>query len=202
MLKAKGIETIVASDLSPGRRALATACGATTVVDPSIEAPYDALAGRGYSSSIAASASAGLDGMRLLQTLPEPWHVTLRGLDLTPQRPIVFECVGVPGIIDQIITQAPIGTQVVVAGVCMEPDRFRPVMAINKEIDLRFVVGYGPLEFHDTLHLLADGKIDASPLVTGTVGLAGVETAFATLANPDRHAKIVIDPRSPATSPS
>lgn len=26
----------------------------------------------------------------------------------------------------------------------MEPDRLRPAMAINKEIELRFVVGYTP----------------------------------------------------------
>ena len=198
-LKTNGIQTIVASDFSAGRRALATACGATAVIDPATETPYDTLSDRGYSNSIAASAGAGLHGMRSLQKLPLPWHVVLRALErlgkTAPNRPIVFECVGVPGIIDQIITDAPIGSRVVVAGVCMEPDRFRPVMAINKEIDLRFVVGYGPLEFRNTLHLLADGKIDATPLVTGTVGLAGVETAFDALANPEQHAKIVIDPR-------
>lgn len=74
-------------------------------------------------------------------------------------------------------------------------------MAINKEIDLRFVVGYGPLEFRDTIHLLANGKIDASALVTGTVGLEGVANAFDALAEPERHAKIIIDPRSTATAP-
>lgn len=42
--------------------------------------------------------------------------------------------------------------------------------AVNKEIDLRFVVGSDPLEFRDTLHMLADGKIEASAIVTGTVG--------------------------------
>jgi threonine dehydrogenase-like Zn-dependent dehydrogenase len=111
----------------------------------------------------------------------------------------VFECVGVPGIIDGIITNVPLNTRVVVAGVCMEPDQIRPVMAINKEIDLRFVVGYGPLEFHDTLHLLADGKIDASPMITGTVGLDGVANAFDALADPETHAKIIIDPTSTTT---
>ena len=57
-------------------------------------------------------------------------------------------------------------------------------MAINKEIDLRFVVGYTPLEFRDTLHLLAEGKVNAAPIVTGTVGLAGVDAAFDALADP------------------
>jgi threonine dehydrogenase-like Zn-dependent dehydrogenase len=74
-------------------------------------------------------------------------------------------------------------------------------MAINKEIDLRFVLGYTPLEFHDTLQMLAEGEVDPRPLITGTVGLDGVESAFAALASPDVHAKILIDPRSAATAP-
>lgn len=77
----------------------------------------------------------------------------------------------------------------------MEPDHFRPVIAVNKEIDLRFVIGYGPLELRDTLHMLADGKIDATPLDTGTVGLDGVADAFDTLTDPETHA---INPTSTA----
>jgi threonine dehydrogenase-like Zn-dependent dehydrogenase len=83
----------------------------------------------------------------------------------------------------------------------MEPDRIRPAMAINKEIDLRFVVGYSPLEFRDTLHMLADGRVDAGPLVTGTVGLEGVDRAFEVLADADEHAKILIDPKSAVSEP-
>jgi threonine dehydrogenase-like Zn-dependent dehydrogenase len=68
-------------------------------------------------------------------------------------------------------------------------------MAINKEIDLRFVVGYTPLEFRDTLGMLADGKVDAARIVTGTVGLAGVEGAFEALGDPEAQAKVLIDPQ-------
>jgi threonine dehydrogenase-like Zn-dependent dehydrogenase len=74
-------------------------------------------------------------------------------------------------------------------------------MAINKEIDLRFVLGYSPLEFRDTLRMLADGKVDPSPLVTGTVGLGGVDAAFTALGDPEAHAKILIDPRSAKAAP-
>ena len=63
-------------------------------------------------------------------------------------------------MIDQIIGSAPLFSRVVVVGVCMGADRIRPAMAINKEIDLRFVVGYTPLEFRDTLHMLAEGKVE------------------------------------------
>ena len=203
LLKTKGVETIVASDYSPGRRALATACGATVVVDPAVGSPYESLGERGYSTSIAQSAADGLKAMTALRRLPVPWHIVFGVLDkvgaTAPKRPIVFECVGVPGIIDRIITDVPLKTRVVVAGVCMKPDQFRPVIAINKEIDLRFVLGYDPLEFRNTLRMLADGKIDASSLVTGTVGLEGVAGAFDALAVPETHAKVIINPNSTAT---
>jgi threonine dehydrogenase-like Zn-dependent dehydrogenase len=202
LLRTKGVENIVASDPSPARRALALACGASVVVDPAEQPPYDVLDGRGYQTSIAAAAAGGLKAMKGLRKLPVPWHLVLRGLNVlgatAPKRPIIFECVGVPGIIDGILSAAPLYTRVVVAGVCVVPDTIRPAMAINKEIDLRFVVGYGPLEFRDTLHLLADGKIDASALITGTVGLSGVADAFDALADPERDAKIIIDPRRPS----
>ncbi len=83
----------------------------------------------------------------------------------------------------------------------MGDDKLRPAMAIGKEIDLRFVFGYTPLEFRDTLFMLAEGKLDASPMVTGTVGLDGVAAAFQALGDPETHAKILIDPTSPATTP-
>ena len=86
---------------------------------------------------------------------------------------MIFECVGIPGMIEQIISSAPLLSRVVVVGVCMGADRFRPSMAINKEIDLRFVLAYSPLEYRDTLHMIAEGKVDPRPLLTGTSGWTG-----------------------------
>ena len=97
-------------------------------------------------------------------------------------------------MIEGIVDSAPLFSRVVVVGVCVGADQFQPAMAINKEIDLRFVVGYTPLEFRDTLHMLAEGEVDPRPLITGEVGLDGVEGAFDDLADPERHAKILIDP--------
>jgi threonine dehydrogenase-like Zn-dependent dehydrogenase len=83
----------------------------------------------------------------------------------------------------------------------MQPDAIEPAMGINKEIELRFVLAYSPLEFRDALHLIAEGKVDCAPIVTGTVGLHGVDAAFEALKDPERHAKILIDPTSAATTP-
>jgi threonine dehydrogenase-like Zn-dependent dehydrogenase len=202
-LKAMGVENIVASDFSPGRRTLAGRCGASIVVDPNVESPYDRAVGKGMVTDFSGLAEFGIGSMEKLRKVPG-WQHIYRAADALgaagPKRPVIFECVGVPGMIDAIISAAPLHSRVIVAGVCMNPDQIRPAMAIGKEIDLRFVFGYTPLEFRDTLHMLAEGKLDASPLITGKVGLGGVAQAFEALGDPEKHAKILIDPKSAAES--
>lgn len=204
-LKALGVRTIVASDFSPGRRALAARCGADVVVDPAVDSPYEAVPAkqRGL-TELPALYELVVGSMEKLRKIPG-WSHVYRVADrlggTAPKRPVIFECVGVPGMIDGIIGAAPLASRVVVVGVCMGDDKLRPAMAIGKEIDLRFVFGYTPLEFRDTLHMLADGKLDASALVTGTVGLGGVAAAFDALGDPETHAKILIDPAGTAVTP-
>ncbi|MBA3907718.1 MAG: zinc-binding dehydrogenase [Pseudonocardiales bacterium] len=205
MLKARGVRTVVGSDPSPGRRTLARACGADVVVDPVETSPHDAAGDRGHVRTIPAGAELGVSTMEKLRRLPVPWQHVWRAaetLGVTPKRPVIFECVGLPGLLDEVITSAPLFSRIVVVGVCMVPDTIRPVMAINKEVDLRFVVGYTPLEFRDSLRMLADGKVDVTSIMTGTVGLPGVDAAFDALANPQIHAKILIDPASTAIRPT
>jgi threonine dehydrogenase-like Zn-dependent dehydrogenase len=205
LLKARGVRHVVASDLSPGRRALAKACGADVVVDPTEDSPYAGSADRGHLTSVPEALDLALGAMEKLKRLPVPWWHVWRAAEAVgaakPKSPVIFECVGVPGVIDEIIAGAPLFSRVVVVGVCMGADRIRPAMAINKEIDLRFVIGYTPLEFRDTLHMLAEGEVEISPLVTGVVGLPGVDNAFTALGDPEAHAKILIDPKSAAVEP-
>ena len=197
MLKATGVRTVVASDFSPGRRALAERCGADVVVDPSRDSPYEPRGDHGWLSSAPDAFELAIGTREKLDRLPFGWWRAWRlgeKLGLAPKRPVVFECVGVPGVIAQIVDSAPLFSRVVVVGVCVGTDSFTPAMAINKEIDLRFVLGYTPLDFRDTLHLLAEGKVDPRPMITGTVGLSGVPSAFSDLEDPEKHAKILIDP--------
>jgi len=162
-LVARGVEPIVASDLSPVRRALATRMGAHEVVDPREEPVVDAWR--------------RADGVRPL---------------------VLFEAVGVPGMLDRAVFDAPPRSRIVVAGVCMQPDTFRPLIAVVKELDVRFVYAYEPDEFTATLRAIAEGDVDVSPLVTGTVGLDGVADAFTQLRRVEDHVKILVEPDGPA----
>ncbi len=107
---------------------------------------------------------------------------------------VIFECVGIPGLLHQVMREAPLGARIVVAGVCMEDDVIKPMLGINKELNLQFVLGYTPEEFAQTLQAIADGRIDVAPMITGRVGVDGVPGAFDTLAKPDTHAKILVEP--------
>jgi threonine dehydrogenase-like Zn-dependent dehydrogenase len=175
-LRAADVRPIVAVDFSRARRELALQLGADVVVDPRDSSPY---------ASFRELAGA------------EPANAAIRplwmpGPSLKPQA--IFECVGVPGVIQQVMEGAEPGAQIVVVGVCMEPDTFEPMFAINKELDLRFTFGHGPEEFSAALRHVAEGTIDADALLTGVTGLDGVARAFEALAGADTHAKIVIDP--------
>lgn len=110
------------------------------------------------------------------------------------KRVALFECVGVPGIIQQMMEKAPRDARIVVVGVCMESDTIEPMFGIVKELSLQFVLGYTPEEFARSLRLLADGQVDAPSLITAKVGLEGVKGAFAELGNPERHTKILVEP--------
>jgi threonine dehydrogenase-like Zn-dependent dehydrogenase len=111
------------------------------------------------------------------------------------QKPLViFEAVGVPGMIDQTMRIAPRHARVLVVGACMQSDHLFPMLGIGKELTIQFALGYEPHEFANSLTAIADGKIDLSPWLTGTVPVDGVPQAFADLANPEQHAKILVVP--------
>jgi threonine dehydrogenase-like Zn-dependent dehydrogenase len=107
---------------------------------------------------------------------------------------VVFEAVGVPGMIDQAMKMAPRDTRIVVVGACMQQDRIHPMVGIGKELSVQFALGYQPDEFAASLAAIAEGHVDLGPLITGRVDVDGVPQAFADLAHPDQHAKILVVP--------
>ena len=176
-LRAKGVRPIIAADYSPLRRKLAETLGADVIVDPATQSPY---------TSFRELAALSASGDRM------PVNPLSGTTELRPG--VFFECVGMPGVIDQMMVGAERGCRFVIVGVCMVPDQIRPLLAVSKELNLQFVLAYTPEEFARTLHLIAEGVLDVAPLITGKVGVEGVADAFRDLANPEAHAKIIVEP--------
>jgi threonine dehydrogenase-like Zn-dependent dehydrogenase len=108
----------------------------------------------------------------------------------------IFEAIGVPGILNEILKWAPARTKVTVVGVCMEPDTITPFFGISKEIDMSFCLGYDPMEFAGSLRSIAEGEIDVRPMITSEVNLDGVAGAFESLGDPEKDCKILVVPGS------
>jgi len=176
-LKLKKLGPVIAADFSPTRRALAERMGADIVVNPAETSPYRTWMDKAVIDPAAAKMAGSLIGM------PQAWKPAM-----------VFECVGVPGMLQQVFEGVPRGARIVVVGVCMELDRLEPMFGISKELNLQFVLGYTPEEFARALHLIAEGEVDAGALITGKVGVDGVKDAFEQLGNPERHTKILVEP--------
>ncbi|MBO2446724.1 zinc-binding dehydrogenase [Actinomadura barringtoniae] len=174
-LKARGHGPVIAVDFSPRRRALAEGLGADELIDPATASPYDRWADLGVPTSTVERMASEIFGVEARSA-------------------VVFECVGVPGILQQVIEGAPAGSTVMLVGVCMQSDRIEPGVAVSKELTVRGTFGAMPKEYEATLHDIAEGRIDAGSIITGTVGLDGVAGAFHDLADPEEHAKIVVIP--------
>ena len=191
---AVGVHAVAKARLEPGDAPLVVGCGPVGL------AVVAALRLRGVEPIVAADFSPARRALAARLGA----HVVV---DPGQQRPIeawqaaagarpavIFECVGVPGLLDGLMRDAPREARLVIAGVCMEDDRIRPMLGINKELSVQFVFGYTPMEFAETLRDIADGRIPVAPLVTGRVGVEGVPGAFETLARPEAHAKILVEP--------
>ena len=157
-----------------------------------------ALRARGHGPIIASDMSVG----RRRYAEQQGAHVVVNPNDESPFRlsevrgktPVVFECVGVPGMLDSVFLEAPQNTQVVVVGVCLQTDQIRPLIAINKELSVQFALGYSVKEFEESLALIADGGFDVAGLISHQIGLEAVSDTFEALKNPEAHAKVIVDP--------
>jgi threonine dehydrogenase-like Zn-dependent dehydrogenase len=191
---AVGLHAVNKSTIAPGQAAVVLGCGPVGL------AVIAALGLKGIEPIIAADFSPKRRQLALqmgaheaVDPNEEPALDAWRRVDGT-RAVHVYEAVGVPGMIDQAMKDAPRDAQIMVVGVCMEADSIRPMRGIGKELTLRFALGYDPMEFGGTLQSIAEGAIDVAPLITGSVDIDGVPQAFRDLADPEAHAKILVEP--------
>jgi len=191
---AVGLHAVNRSRIEPAEGALVLGCGPVGL------AVIAALRIKGVSHIVASDFSparralaATMGAHEVVDPAAEPafdaWNRTGKGRSL-----VVFEAIGVPGIINGVLRAAPHGSRIVVVGVCMEEDHINPFFGISKELNIQFVLGYDPMEFAQTLRSIAEGEIDVAPMITAEVDLDGVPGAFDALANPDEHCKILVTP--------
>lgn len=155
-LRLRGVETVVATDFSAARRELALQYGASVVVDPRETSPYAAWrqAAWGFPDEV-------WDRMALFG------------------RPtcVAYECVGVEGVLGDLVDQCPIGTRILSPGGAAK-ETIHGQEAHLKGVNIQFGGGPSITDWYDALDLVASGRLDPTPLIGETVPLERLPEAI------------------------
>lgn len=108
---------------------------------------------------------------------------------------LVYECVGMPGLMQQIISGVGFEARIVMGGYCMEPEQIYVFAAQNKRLNIQFACGEEPQDMELALRSIADGKIDVRPWLGERIGLGGVAEAMGAMSGSLAPVRTVVDPR-------
>lgn len=107
---------------------------------------------------------------------------------------IVFECVGVPGLIAQGVAQVRNRGTILLLGLCTRPDSFNSFAMLQKEVRLVTSAFFTRQDFEQALDALAAGAAEPTMLVSATTALADVPAMFEALKHRTHQCKVLIEP--------
>jgi threonine dehydrogenase-like Zn-dependent dehydrogenase len=114
---------------------------------------------------------------------------------------VIFECVGVPGVMDGIIRACAPGARIMVSGWCLETDHMFTPAAHTKGLTIKYGGGPQLEDFEAAVRGLGDGVIDPTPWIGQRVGLGGVSAALEGIQNSANPIRTIVDPRMEIPAP-
>jgi len=164
-LKYRGVQSVVAVDVSETRLALAERLGAGAVFDPRAGDLKSWLMEQHGESRVFGVPAAGTD--------------------------LFIDAAGVGDVIREVLRCSKSGARLVVVGMhkVAVPVDFAKVLA--KELTIRGSMAY-PSEFPQAIEMLASGRVNASPMITHELHLGELAAALSIARDPNRSGKVVI----------
>ena len=107
---------------------------------------------------------------------------------------IVFECVGIPGLIAQAVEQVRKRGTICLLGLCTRPDTFNSFAMLSKEVRLITSAFFTRQEYEEALDALDAGAAEPRALVTDTISLADTPARFEALRKRAHECKVLIAP--------
>jgi 2-desacetyl-2-hydroxyethyl bacteriochlorophyllide A dehydrogenase len=108
---------------------------------------------------------------------------------------LVYECVGKPGLLNQIMTSVGFGARIVVGGFCLEPEQLYVPSGQMRRLKIFFAAGEEQQDLDLALRSIVDGKIDIRSWLGGSIGLSGVAAALDAMSISAAPVRTVVDPR-------
>lgn len=107
---------------------------------------------------------------------------------------VVFECVGVPGLITQAVDQVRNDGTIVLLGLCTRPDTFNSFAMLSKQVRLITSAFFTRQEYEAALDALDRGAVEPRLLVTDTISLDATPNVFESLRKRTHQCKVLINP--------
>lgn len=107
---------------------------------------------------------------------------------------VVFECVGVPGLIAQGVDQVRNDGTIVLLGLCTRPDTFNSFAMLSKQVKLVTSAFFTRQEYEAALDALDRGAVEPRLLVTDTISLDATPDVFESLRRRTHQCKVLINP--------
>jgi threonine dehydrogenase-like Zn-dependent dehydrogenase len=109
---------------------------------------------------------------------------------------VVYECVGVEGMLTKAIMHAKLYGTVTSLGFCTHPDPVMPAMGSYKCVTLQFLVGYTMREFLYIADQMDKGHTDPKAIITNDIPLLGLPEMMDHLRGPNAETKVHVHPGS------
>ena len=107
---------------------------------------------------------------------------------------IVFECVGVPGLIAQAVDQVRNRGTILLLGLCTRPDTINTFAMLSKEVRLVTSAFFTRQDYEDALEALSAGAAEPRLMVTDTIPLDASPATFEALKRRTHQCKVLIAP--------
>lgn len=172
-LRSLGVGPIVAVDFVESRRRTALEMGADVVIDPAEVSPYARWREIAFGSP---------DAVRDIMNV-----VPMKGC-------VVFECVGVPGVLDGILKGCERGTRIFSAGGPPAGEHLHTMIAKRKGINIQFGGGPSITHWDEAFAAVCSGDVDVRPMVGRIVGLDEMPAALDDARDARGPARIVLVP--------
>lgn len=107
---------------------------------------------------------------------------------------LVYECVGRPGMLSQIISGLARGARIVMGGYSLTPEELPVAAAQDRLLTIHFASGEELEDMALAVASIADGSVDVSAWIGPTIGLAGVSEAISNMGNSAAPIRTLVDP--------
>jgi threonine dehydrogenase-like Zn-dependent dehydrogenase len=107
---------------------------------------------------------------------------------------VVFECVGIPGVLDSIIKGCERDTRIFSVGGPPEGDLLHTLTAKRKGLNIQFGGGPSMTHWDEAFEAVCSGSLDVRPMLGRTVGLDEVPSALDASRDASGPARIVVVP--------